>query len=388
MKILFITNMMNHHQKPVADYLYSQFGDDYHFVTTMPIPQKFLAVGYQNNDGCPYILPYYDEKNKSRINQLVVDANVVIMGGAHIEELINLRVSTGKLLLFYTERWHKRIRSYFALPVRYLNGYVYHRFTRFNHLNTYMLCASSFVPNDCRWAFAFKNKTYKWGYFPPFKEIDIDSVLKKRKDNAVEILYVARSLKLKHPELAIRATQSLYRQGYKVRLTMVGGVFEGDKSSEKVYLYCKEQERKTPECIKVLGAVENVKVRALMLKSDIFVFTSDRNEGWGASLNEAMSSGCACVVSDAIGASHFLIEDGKNGLLFKNKNQKSLENQLKTILDNDVLRNTLSYNAYMTMLKEWQPNIAAERLIHLTEKLLKGEDTDYATGPCSKAYPI
>ena len=46
MKIVFITNMMNHHQKPVADYLYQKFGDNYHFVTTMPIPKKFLNVGY------------------------------------------------------------------------------------------------------------------------------------------------------------------------------------------------------------------------------------------------------------------------------------------------------------------------------------------------------
>lgn len=55
MKIVFITNMMNHHQKPVADYLYQKFGDNYHFVTTMPIPKNFLNVGYKNNDDCPYI---------------------------------------------------------------------------------------------------------------------------------------------------------------------------------------------------------------------------------------------------------------------------------------------------------------------------------------------
>lgn len=270
MKIVFITNMMNHHQKPVADYLYQQFGTDYHFVTMMPIPKKFLEVGYKNNDSCPFILPYYKEENKNLIKRLIVEADVVIMGGTHVEELINLRVQTGKLFLFYSERWHKRIRSYFVLPLRYLNGYVYHRFTRFNHLNTYMLCASSFVPNDCRWAFAFKNKTYKWGYFPPFKEIDIKETLHKRSNkNIVDVLYVARCLKWKHPEIPIKAVQNLYAQGYQVKLTIVGGVFDGDKNSEKVFKYCKKQESKTPECISVLGAVENSKVRELMLESDI-----------------------------------------------------------------------------------------------------------------------
>ena len=388
MKIVFITNMMNHHQKPVADYLYQKFGDNYHFVTTMPIPKKLLNVGYKNNDDCPYIIPLYEEKNKMLVEQMVVDADVVIMGGIHIETLIDLRVKTGRLLLFYSERWHKRRRSYLALPLRYLNGYVYHRFTRFNHLNTYLLCASSFVPNDCRWAFAFKGKTYKWGYFPPFKEIDMDSVLKKRAENDfVELLYVARSLKWKHPELAIKAVQNLYKQGNKVRLTMIGGPFDGNKQSEKVFEYCKQQEKMTPDCLRVLGAVDNASVREIMLKSDVFVFTSDRNEGWGASLNEAMSSGCACIVSDAIGSSHFLIEDGVNGLLFKNKDVSSLAEKILMTLNVDY-RSKLSRNAYQTMLKEWQPNIAAERLVNLIQQLSEGKDTIYKSGPCSKAYPV
>ena len=59
MKIVFITNMMNHHQKSVADYLYDKYGSDYSFITTTPIPKKFLDVGYKNNDGCPYIIPLY-----------------------------------------------------------------------------------------------------------------------------------------------------------------------------------------------------------------------------------------------------------------------------------------------------------------------------------------
>lgn len=389
MKIVFITNMMNHHQKPVADFLYQRLGDDYHFVTTMPIPKKFLEVGYKNNDDCPYILPYYKKENKVLVNRLVIEADAVIMGGTHEEELINLRVKTGKLLLFYSERWHKRRRSYLALPLRYLNGYVYHRFTRFNHLNTYMLCASSFVPNDCKWAFAFKNKTYKWGYFPPFKEIVINEVMDKRQvKDCVDVLYVARSLKLKHPELAIKAIQNLYLQGYKVKLTMVGGVFDGDKNSKKVFEYCKNQEKLTPDCITVLGAVENSKVRDLMLNSDIFVFTSDRNEGWGASLNEAMSSGCACVVSNAIGSAHFLINNEVNGLLFKNKSRSSFQLQLKRLLDDNSLRQSISVNAYYTILNEWRPEIAGQRLISLIHNLLCGKDTDYLTGPCSKAKPV
>ena len=379
---------MNHHQKPIADYLYGRFGDKYRFVTTMPIPQELLNMGYKNKDNCPYIIPLYEEKNIGIVEKLVLEADVVIMGGVHLEYLIDLRVKTGKLLLFYSERWHKRFRSYLILPLRYINGYVYHRFTRFNSLNTYLLCASSFVPNDCRWAFAFKDKTYKWGYFPPFKEIKINEILKKKNENQfVEVLYVARSLRWKHPELAIKAVQGLYEQGYKVRLTMIGGPYGDNIQSEKVFEYCKKQEKMTPNCLQVLGPVDNQTVRKMMLKSDIFLFTSDRNEGWGASLNEAMSSGCACIVSDAIGSSHFLINNGINGLLFKNKNLSSLIEQLRNAFNMDY-RNELAINAYKTMINEWQPNVAAERLVNLVHRLLEGKDTLYESGPCSKAYPV
>ena len=41
------------------------------------------------------------------------------------------------------------------------------------------------------------------------------------------------------------------------------------------------------------------------------------------------------------------------------------------------------------MITEWNPRIAAERLINLSELLLKGDsNTPYYTGPCSRAEII
>ena len=49
-----------------------------------------------------------------------------------------------------------------------------------------------------------------------------------------------------------------------------------------------------------------------MEKSEIFLFTSDKGEGWGAVLNESMNSACAVVASHAIGSVPFLLKDGEN----------------------------------------------------------------------------
>ena len=176
--------------------------------------------------------------------------------------------------------------------------------------------------------------------------------------------------------------------GYNVHLTVIGGTFGEDKSSKHLYERCKKIALQTPDCINFIGVLKNSEVRDRMLNADVFLFTSDRNEGWGAVLNEAMSSGCACVVSDSLGASHYLIDNGTNGLLFKNKNIKSLISQLRKLLDDSELRLDISKNAYKTIKCEWSPQIAASRLMQFCDCLIKGKNTPYVSGPCSVAKPI
>ena len=52
----------------------------------------------------------------------------------------------------------------------------------------------------------------------------------------------------------------------------------------------------------------NAKILQEMRKHEIFLFTSDRNEGWGAVSNESMSNGCMLVGSDGIGSIPFLVK--------------------------------------------------------------------------------
>ena len=46
MRIAFITNFYNHHQKPLADAMYAALGDDYYFIETAPIPEERLNMGW------------------------------------------------------------------------------------------------------------------------------------------------------------------------------------------------------------------------------------------------------------------------------------------------------------------------------------------------------
>ena len=128
-------------------------------------------------------------------------------------------------------------------------------------------------------------------------------------------------------------------------------------------------------------------VRGHMEKSEIFFFTSDRGEGWGAVLNESMNSACAVVASHAIGSVPFLIDNGENGLIYKDGDIDDLYKKIKGLLDNPEERKRLSKNAYLTMVNEWNANNAAQKFSVLSERVLNGEECIdlFESGVCSKA---
>ena len=122
-----------------------------------------------------------------------------------------------------------------------------------------------------------------------------------------------------------------------------------------------------------------------MQKSNIFIFTSDRNEGWGVVLNEAMSCGCAVIAGNEIGSVPYLLEHRKNGLMFKSNHLDSLLEQTENLINDTALRNQLTKNAYLTMVNDWNPTNAATRLILLAQSILEGKQLFFEKGPCSLA---
>ena len=120
------------------------------------------------------------------------------------------------------------------------------------------------------------------------------------------------------------------------------------------------------------------------------MFTSDKQEGWGAVLNESMNSGCAVVASHEIGAVPFLIEDDRNGMIYRSCNVQELSEKIEELLQDPDKCRRLGQAAYETLLQTWNAETAAERLVQVCRKLLRGESAEglYQTGPCSPAEKI
>ena len=180
---------------------------------------------------------------------------------------------------------------------------------------------------------------------------------------------------------AIKVAKLLKDSGYDFHLDMVGtGEMENTLKSMADSMNLNDY-------VTFTGPVQSDKVRGFMERAGIFLFTSDRQEGWGAVLNESMNSGCAVVASHAIGSVPFLMKNKANGLIYPSGKIEKMFEKVKYLLDNTDEQKRMGEAAYKTIVEEWNAEIAATRIIELSHKILNGEEYPdlYESGPCSKA---
>lgn len=186
-------------------------------------------------------------------------------------------------------------------------------------------------------------------------------------------------LRLKHPELPVRMALKLKKQGYNFILDMYGSGEEEEATKQLAKTLDVE------DVVNFHGALPNEEILEAMRQHEIFLFTSDRYEGWGAVANEAMANGCVLVASDAIGSTPYLIIEGKNGFSFKSEDVDSLTDCVKRLLDNPTDMYRMQQDARNTMVTMWSPQKAAEALLTLINDLQNNRECSILKGPCSKA---
>lgn len=376
MKIVFVTNYYNHHQKPLSDVLFRLIGGNYSFISTTRISEERIKLGYSTQGFPEYVkCNYLSESDRRECQRLIDEADVAICGGAPYA-LLKTRLKNKKLTFAYSERLFKNKNSWWKLPLYALRNIK--RFIRYK--NFYLLCASAFSAADYAKTLAFWGKAYKWGYFPEFIEYpDIESIIEAKKPNS--IMWCARFIDWKHPEIPVEIAKRLRADGYDFSLNMIGNGELLEETRRRI------TDAGLEGCVFAPGAVKASEVRRYMEESEIFLFTSDRNEGWGAVLNESMNSACAVVANGAIGAVPFLVKNGENGFIYKDGDIDDIYRKVKLLLDDREKRIGVSKSAYLTIKDEWNAENAAKKFIYLCEKMLAGEykPFPYENGVCSKA---
>lgn len=373
MKIIFISNYFTHHQNPLSDALFELTKGNYIFLATEKMSDDRKSQGW-TIDFPSYVIEL-DMKDKVSVNsyiQIINDADIVIQGHLY-ESLIKKRITSGKLTYIYNERLYKSCKRYLKLPLYYIKGMKQH--------NCYVLAASAFTPFDYSLTGNYAGRCYKFGYFPETKfHSNLDELFFQKERNRV--VWVARLIDWKHPEVAIEMAKRLKKDGYDFKLEMIGTGSLLDDTKSKI------QREGLSDFVIVTGAMTPAEVRKEMEAAGVFIFTSDKNEGWGAVLNEAMNSGCAVVAASKIGSVPYLLKNGENGSIYEDGNVEDLYKKVKYLMDNPAKQEEFGRKAYETITSLWDAQTAAENLIHLSENLINGKDTDIQEGPCSKAEII
>lgn len=367
--VTMISNAMNHHQFPFCDSM-SEIPDVFfRFVATKPIAQDRLKTGFQDlNSSREYIVRSYEsELENNKAQQLVDESDFVIYGSAPYEMLHN-RKKHGKWIFLYSERLFKESRGKDPLNIKTITACTLRYFFS-SHKKLRLLCSSAFSSNDYRFFRFKKNQTYKWGYFPPTSKHSFQDIIHQKEEN--RIIWVGRFIPLKHAELAIELAKKLKQNSLPFQMKLVGDGPMTESLKEEVKKF------ELQENVHFLGVLNTEQTRREMERSQIMISTSDHNEGWGAVINEGMSSGCAMVASHLMGSVPYLIKDGINGYVFESGNLDDLYIKVKTLLEDRDLCDNYAENAYSTISEKWNGKVAAERLAELFRNYKSGK-TDFA----------
>ncbi len=377
MKICFVSNYINHHQIPFCNAMCKETEGEFVFIQTQPMEEERIRMGWKEKERPDYVRCYYEEEEWCR--QHILDCDVVLFGGCDDESYIIERLRAGKLVIRISERLYKTGQWKAISPKGLLKKYQDH--TQYRKAPVYLLCAGGYVASDFHIVRAYPDKMFCWGYFPETRHYDVDKLMQEKDTHEIpHLLWAARFIDWKHPELALETAHYLKQKGYKFRLDMIGG---GAMEPEVKALY---EEYQLEDCVKLLGYKTPEEVRSYMEQADIFLFTSDRQEGWGAVANEAMNSGCAVVADHLIGAVPYLLRNGHNGYVYADGKKEELFALTEKLVADRALCRQMGRLAYDDITQVWNAENAARSLMELIGQLGNGNNKKYnRLCPCAPA---
>lgn len=376
--IVLVSNIFNHHERFFCDEIAKLPDVEFTFIQTVPMDTERKQLGWGIDiSKFPYVkCSYGDEKAYETALETCNNADIVIIGSAPYAFIAD-RVRYNRITFFYAERlfrkgiWHMlNPRTFFTVLKRFI--------IPGRKSNFYLLAASAYTAIDTAKIFAFNQGRFKWGHF-----IDVGYPTSRRPhqdSEPIRLLWAGRFLSLKHPDYAVKAAKSLKNSGYNVRLDIIGGGVLEQSLKKLIADY------DLGSTVTMHGTMTPEEVRGYMEAADIYMFTSDFNEGWGAVLGEAMTSGCAVVTSHGIGATPFLVQHRHNGLIYKTGDYPSFERCVQALAADKDLRDRLSAKAIETMTSKWNAATAAQRFYELCKSLITtGKPIYFDDGPISKA---
>lgn len=391
MKLVFYSIILNNHQANLADEFWGLLGNDYRFVELVEPNEGNAKGGIDDYASRPYLIKAWkSEEEWQEAMRLACSAEVCVFSGLPALPFEKERMKRVLLSFDMSERWLKRGLVNLFSPVIF-RMWLSYQMGGWRKKPLHKLCCSAFAAADQYKLGTFNGRCYKWGYFTKVDKFDVEASSDVSTSNITPLMWCSRYLMLKHPELPILMARNLKERGYHFVLDMFGSGEYEEQTKQLVGKLGVE------DVVKFRGTMPNEQLMREMKEHDMFLFTSDRNEGWGAVANECMANGCVLVASDAIGSVPYLVKDGVNGLMFKsaatntsfgNPDPKALDDlteKVAWLLDNKDRMKEMQRKAVRTMQEVWSPKRAAQNLLQLIYDLQNDTKISIKEGPCSKA---
>ena len=360
MKIAFITNIVSLHQMELWDNFVLNKDVSFSYVYTLEHSDEYKRYYDKKRGYCIY------SKDIDDIEEYLNKFDLFILTiGCVYDDRINNYLRDKDNIFVYSEHLTKNlvieniIRKYAYIFKRKIKKrMIYRNISR----NAIILATSSHAGFDYHLTGFKKRNIFKFGYFPHYSYST--SLV-----NNLSILFSGRNLVWKHPEDAFFAYEYLSR--FKQHhLYIVGLGFEREKTNN----------------ITIFDEIDHDEVIKVMKNSELFIFASTREEGWGVVLPEAMASGCFVIANIYAGSTRFLVKNGYNGYTYKNR--KQFEKRLKQYNNLSIeQKNKIRLNAINTIKDTWNPEVAASRLYELCFSKINNEKfRKFKNGPLSKDH--
>jgi len=374
MRVMLVTNIVSPHQLPLAHQLVARLGaKHFRYVATTPLNAERTYLGWATREQPPWVLDAWHDKTSARTAELWLrEADVVLCGNRNLP-FFKQRLADRKVLLYMAERW-------FLPPIglgRLLHPGFLRMALRFRRLarspHFHHLAIGLQAARDMRAVCRLPGRNWLWGYFvdPPAASAE-----RRARQADLRILWAGRMLGWKRVDTLIRAIAVCRGRGSNCQLRLIG---------------CGEQEASLRRLARSLGCCDHVtfeppvpivQVREALREADVYVLPSNGCEGWGVALNEAMLEGCCVVASSGAVSADTIIRHEENGLLFCAGDVRGLAQHLLRLDHDEPLRQRLADAGQKTVQTLWLPEVAAERLLTLSEALLnKQPPPKYAEGP-------
>lgn len=351
-KLVFISNILDQSMIGFCDQIAKEKNICFTFVT---VRSEMSNIKTRLNIDRNYRFDYSEEIEKEYIK----DADVLIIG--HAPDFFIKNYIKTKLVFKSSERLFKENVTGLKKIKRFLSILKHH--ARFQCKNFRYLGIGNGAMEDIKKTHLYKNRAYKWIYFP---EIDytfgIKQIEEKERNISKEItiVWAGRMVECKNLPIIIETVKKAIDNKYKINLNIIG---DGPLKESL------EAKSKDYHSIIFMGLQPLETTIEYIKNADFLFMASDKREGWGMVVNNAINYGTNIIGNSNCGSVSTLLTNN-NAFLYSDEID-AYETLIKAISSNSETRMNMAKNAYIDYLNIWSPMEGAKRFAALLKSIIE-----------------